>query len=300
MNRDDILQHTDEIAREVAHLYTGRPLAELRAWVCMAHRREAMVTELYDVAQFDRRLGALAGTGAGRAVHAAVTSIWAHEESHTRYLGSLRSLSEGLAQLAEVQGKLEGKITRSAVADGGWLARLMISAGGTLGQVPAFARDLQRLNLRDLLRFQGTLEITARSGYERMGELAKQLRDSEELARDFGYAFGFDIRRIRCEEQFHQEAFEAMAGWVDGQGEGFREHSSQECAEILYDLCRRNLSTEAVYGRSIILGPKGDEHDLRMVSDGGLGGLFAQHGLAITVVKSTLAPPFPGQRRVHD
>ena len=79
-------------------------------------------------------------------------------------LGAARSLSRyrlvevgPFPGLVEMQGKLEGMVTRSAVA-GGQLARMLIAVGDSLGRVPEFALDLRRMNLRELLEFHAELE----------------------------------------------------------------------------------------------------------------------------------------------
>jgi hypothetical protein len=117
-----IVRYTETVAHEIAQTYAGEPFDELRVWVRIAHQREAMVTQLYDLSQIDARIGRVDDGGTAAVVRSAVASIWAHEESHTRFLGSLRSISDSLSGIAALQGRLEGVITRGVVS-GSLLAR---------------------------------------------------------------------------------------------------------------------------------------------------------------------------------
>jgi hypothetical protein len=279
-----IVRYTEKVAAQIAQTYAGAPFDELRAWVVIAHQREAMVTKLYDMSQIEERLGSGTADGVGAVVRDVVASIWAHEESHTRFLGSLRSLTDSFADMTALQGCLEGEITRSAVS-GGLLARALIAVGGSLGRVPDFAMDLRRMTLRQLVGFHGELETTARMGYQRILDLARMLDpETRESAHDaLGLTFDLDIAKIRCEENFHQDAFHEMVRWVAADGESFIERPRRECAQILHDLCERNLSIGAVrqtLDPSAVI-PKGDESPGDWVSDGGLGKVFA--GAALTV-----------------
>jgi hypothetical protein len=291
----EILEYTQAVAAELAASHTGDPLGELRIWVRLAHQREAMVTQLYELSQLDARLPGTDGPAASF-VRSAVESIWAHEESHTRFLASVRSFGEEAPALAELRGKLEGKVTRSAVSGHGALARWMIAVGAALGQTPGFAADLREMTLRELLAFYGELEATARHGYERIRQLLAQLEKqaAPEIERLFGYTFPFDIARILCEEAFHEDAFDAIGKWVAPAGNGFVDMPADECARVLHDICERNLSTGAAARR--LLGEAADKGDVAgdWISDGGLGALFARHQLAVPLWRAPQGgPPLP-------
>lgn len=294
MSEQAIVAYTEIVAKDLARTYAGAPFDELVAWVRIAHQREAMVTQLYALSCIDARLGRLDASGPASVVHAAVSSIWAHEESHTRFLGSLRSLTESLTGFVAIQGRLEGLVTRSA-ASGGLLARALIAVGASLGGVPDFAKDLHDLDLRALLRFHGELETTARMGYDRILELLRALdaEDKQAAEQALGFTFDLDLAKIRCEESFHQDAFDEIVRWVAPDGKAFSPIDRAVCARTLRDLCERNLSVSAVRRTAAPskVVDKGDEPPRLgcgasegWVSDGGLGKLFADYGLAVPVV----------------
>jgi hypothetical protein len=278
-----IVQYTEEVARQIAHTYEGAPFDELRVWVKIAHQREAMVTQLYGMSQIDARLGQLSEGTAGSVVRAVIASIWAHEESHTRFLGALRSLSESFSGLTELQGKLEGWVTRSAVS-GGALARMLIAVGASLDRVPDFAGQLKLMNLRQLVEFDQELETTARMGYARILELVRALAGNEEVEDALGFTFEFDLTKILCEENFHEAVFREMAQWVSADGSTFLPLPREQCAKTLHNLCEQNLSVRTVRRITPAM-PKGFQLvDDGWVSDGGLGRLFADFDLSVPIV----------------
>jgi hypothetical protein len=274
-----IVRYTEEVARELARTLAGDPGEELRTWLRLAHRREAMVTELYRISNVDERLRASDGAGPAAVMRAAMASIWAHEESHTRFLSIIRGLS-GSPGLEELQGRIEGKITAGAVS-GGLLARALIAVGGSLGKVPDFAADLRRMGLRQLVSFHGELEATARAGYERILALHRRVAGDATTVRDLGATFVYDIARILAEERFHEDAFGAMARWIDDDGEGFAPLAEADCARLLFDLAERNLSVGVVRRLLDPAAPvdKGLEPGAPWISDGGIGELLRAHGL---------------------
>jgi hypothetical protein len=282
-----IVRYTEEVAADIARAFPNAPFDELRVWLRIAHQREAMVTQLYDLSGIEARLGDGDTGSAASVARAVVGSIWAHEESHTHFLGSVRSISESFSGLAEMQGKLEGVITRSA-SSGGLLARMLIAVGASLQRVPDFARDLKRMSLRDLVEFHGELETTARMGYGRIFELERRLEGDEDAQDAFGYTFGYDVVKILCEEAFHEDTFREMATWLTPDGSAFAPLARAHCVGALHGLAERHLSTSNVRRLAATpagLVPKGIPPGEGWVSDGGLGNLFASFHLAVPVVR---------------
>jgi hypothetical protein len=284
-----IVDYAEQVAGEIALKFAGSPLAELRTWVRIAHQREAMVTQLYEISRIGERLRRWQGDGTGPThagcsdvICSAVASIWAHEESHTRFLASVRSLSEPFPDFTTLQGQLEGKLTRGAVS-GNVVARILIAIGVSLGQAPPFASDLARMTLPELIDFHGQLEATARMGYERILALCGEVEEAPGASHGLGYTVRYDIARILAEERFHQDAFAAMSSWVSGDEASI---TAAECARALHQLCERNLVVGAV--RSLLDPPghvsKGEPPDHDWVSDGGLGDLFGRYALTVPVI----------------
>jgi len=281
-----IVDYTETIARQIAADHAEAPLDELRLWVRLAHQREAMVTELYDLSQIDRRLETGPRTETGEVIRAAIASIWAHETAHAQFLSSVRGITEGLVELVELQGKLEGRVTRSAVSDQGKLARFLIAVGASLKRVPAFAAELRRMDLRQLMAFYAELETTAKMGYQRILELGRTLGDAAGTL-DFGVTFQWDVARILQEERFHEDAFQTIGRWVEADGERFTSLPAQECVETFHDLCARNLGTRTIaqtVDPSLAIS-KGHalDGDVTWGSDGGLAQLFSRFGLPVPV-----------------
>lgn len=294
MEPQSIVRYTEEVAGEVASRLGHDPWGELAWWMKTAHQREAMVSEMYELSGFEDRLPA-DDTGAASVIRSAVLSIWAHEQSHTRYLSTLRSERDGITTgTVELQGTLEGWVTRGA-SSGSILARLLIAVGAALGQAPEFSRELREMSLERLLRFYAELETTARMGYARMLQLVTRLGDDPEALAALGPTFRFDVARIFCEESFHEAAFLEMASWVEPDGSIAPGRSPEECVRALHELCERNLTMAALRTSVSQIGPRLESSDpgtpgSAWASDGGMGGLFTRYGLDVRVATGHPSP----------
>jgi len=288
MQEHAIIKYTERVAGEIASRHAEAPAAELALWLRLAHQREAMVTQLYELSEIEARLMA-EPSGVLGLIRSVMLSIWAHEASHTRFLSSVRSVSGSLTDLAELQGRVEGWITRRA-ANGQLLARLLIAVGAALGKAPEFARELRQMNLAELLAFHAELETTARMGYQRILQVLSRIGAEEATTRELGLTFAYDVARILCEENFHEAAFFEMLRWIDGNGRAAAEFSVEGCTRALHRLCEENLSVGAV--RRVAAAEKpgleayvpGDAMSPGWLSDGGLGSVFRGAGLAVPVL----------------
>jgi hypothetical protein len=289
MQEHSIIQYTERVAGEIASRHAGEPVAELELWLSLAHQREAMVTQLYESAGIAARLKDGPDSGVHGVIRSVVLGIWHHEESHTRFLSSLRAAAGARPALAELQGVIEGWVTRSALG-GSALARALIAAGIGLGRAPDFARELRRMNLLEFIRFSAELETTARMGYQRILQVSSQIDNPQATADDYGFTFQYDVARIECEEAFHEATFHELASWIDTKGEVTPGLSPERCTRTLHRLCARNLSVGAVRrvaaaenARLEIYAPGASNDD--WLSEGGLGSLFRRAGLAVPVVE---------------
>ena len=283
MQENSIIAYTEQIAGEIANRYVAAPLAELQLWLRLAHQREAMVSQLYELSEFDTHLAEATDPEIRQLIHSVVHGIWAHEASHTTYLSTVREGAGTRAALAQLQGEVEGWVTQRATR-GDTLARLLIAVGAALGKVPGFARELQRMSLLELLQFNAELEATARMGYERILQIAAQVEPAR--LNDFGYSLPYDIASILAQETFHHGVFVEMQGWLRGAGSGLNQ---QHCTQALHRLCGqtlgtgvvRALATEMRPGFEASFPPSGAE----WVSDGGLGGVFRAAGLSVPIAR---------------
>ena len=282
-----IIEYTEQVAGEIASRHAEDPVAELELWLRLAHQREAMVTQLYEMAGFEARLSA-EGT-----IHPLIASvvrgIWAHERSHTEFLSALREHRDSWRALAELQGLVEGWAVKRAMhgAAGG---RLLIAVGASIGKVPEFARDLRQMSLLELLGFSAELETTARLGYQRILQIAARLGGHEATTGSYGFTFQYDVARIEREETFHEGVFFEMQRWLRADGSARDALSASSCLAALHRLCAENLSAGAVRRAAA------EEHaaieafipadDDAWVSDGGLGSIFVTAGLPVPLAEA--------------
>jgi hypothetical protein len=281
----EILVESRKLARDLETKLEGDPEAELRAWLHVAARREAMVSELYGKAQRSRRLPE-PRVPACEVAWETLTLIWQQEETHTRFIevklkdGVLkeRALS---AELMIWLGTLDAKLLSSLTGRPGLrriLSKLIVRLGTLVvpDAVPDFARELAELELRELFLLFSALETTARLCYGRMEELAESLADRlagagrpglqmENLARE--------LRLKRLDETFHEQAFQEMAGWVV---------SGQFDTSLPEDRCGQRLRRLLPRGERSV----GDPDSPHVLTDGGLGRLFARLGLPVIVAPS--------------
>jgi hypothetical protein len=281
-----IIEYTEQVAGEIASRHAEDPVAELELWLRLAHQREAMVTQLYEMAGFEARLS---GEDAiHRLIGSVVRGIWAHERSHTEFLSALRESGEAFRALAALQGLVEGWVVKRAMhgAAGG---RLLIAVGASLGQVPGFARELGQMSLLELLGFSAELETTARLGYQRILQIAARLGEREATAGDYGFTFQYDVARIEREETFHEEVFFEMQRWLRADGSARDALTRASCLDVLHRLCAENLSAGAVRRAaaeaSAPVEVRIPADDAVWVSAGGLGALFGAAGLSVPVVE---------------
>ena len=296
MRANSIIAYTEQVAGEIASRHADDPVAELELWLKLAHQREAMVTQLYELSELDRRLTADRVSEVRGLVRSVVLSIWAHESSHTRQLATLRGAHSASAALAELQGSLEGWITRQA-SQGSSLARLLIAVGASLGQAPEFARELRELSLLELMAFHAELETTARMGYQRILQILARLDEaggqsaaSPGGAADYGLTLRYDMARILCEENFHEAVFQEMTRWLEDEGRAGA-LSAPECTRALHRLCAEHLSAGAVRGVAAVELPgleshvPGDALGREWISDGGLRAVFESAGLPVPLLE---------------
>lgn len=288
MHESSIVRYTEQVAGEIATRHAGAPLDELRLWLRLAHQREAMVAELYQHSELERRLDGGLESATSSAIRSVVLSIWAHETSHTRFLSSIREAARADGALAELQGRVEGWVTRS-VTSGCALARALIAVGASVGQVPEFARELGKMSLLEFLRFNAELETTARMGYQRILQLASTVGKSDEGRQELGFTLEYDVARILCEENFHEAAFNEMSRWVRRAANGGPDASAGSPARALHELCSQNLSAAALERVAKLQNPVFESHHAMeagsaWVSDGGLGTWFLEMGFEVPVI----------------
>jgi len=287
LREGSIIEYTEEVAGEIAYQHADDPVGELTLWLRLAHQREAMVTQLYELAGFEARLAAEPPGSVGGVIASVVRGIWAHERSHTEFLASIRDGGDSWRALAELQGLVEGWVVKRAL-HGSAGGRLLIAVGASIGKVPAFARDLNQMSLLELLSFSAELETTARMGYQRILQIASRLTDRKAAAEAFGFTFQYDVARIEREETFHEQSFFEMKRWLGEGGAVSAAPSAESCVAALHRLCAQNLSAGAVRRAAGTL-PGLEVHlpaDERVwVSDGGLGAVFSAAGLPVPLAE---------------
>lgn len=283
-----IVAKTNTLAAEYSRKFIGDPEGELRAWLEIAARREALVYEVYGEAQRKVRLPD-PESGAERAAWDALTEIWQQEAIHTewtraRLTSGLMSLGGGSLAPAVVQaiGALEGRLlcglTPARPTLGQALARLVVMAGAvfTPGAVPEFTRELGTMNAREFFELAATLELTAKQAYRRMGDLLELLLAKREEPSVQLQGLRRELHRAYVDEDFHERAFSRMTTWMDAAGRFKRGLINRECVLQICDLLPQ--PTEPIRGTE----PRGNA--IYVVTDGGIGALARRHGIELVVV----------------
>ena len=278
----EILSETQRLANAYAVKFEGDPEGELRAWLHIAARREAMVSDVYDEAERSYRLPE-PHVAAGKVAWEALTLIWQHEEVHTKFI-EVR-LKDGVlkeraltAELMLWLGTMEGRFLAALTSRPSLrqvLSKLAVHVGALCApnKIPGFALALAELGLREFFLLCAALETTARQSYARMEVLAGLLADKrpheicgslqmENLSRE--------LRLKTLDETFHEQAFEEMACWVVGD-QFDPQLTARTCAQRLAKLLPR--AAKAVR----------DPETSCVATDGGLGKLFKVHGLSLVV-----------------
>jgi len=280
--RAEIVSETRMLATAYAEKFEGDPEGELRAWLHVAARREAMVSDVYGVAERSYRLPE-PRVAAAEVAWDAMTLIWQHEAVHTRFI-EVR-LKEGVlkaralsAELMIWLGAMEGKFLAGLTARPSLrnvLSRLAVRLGSLFAPdtVPDFTHELAALDPREFFLLCGALETTARQSYARMEGLANLL--AAQLAHDARRSLQLEnlareLHLKTLDETFHEAAFQEMADWVvDGRLDP--QLSARGCAQRLAELLPRSSSAIR------------DPRWLRVVTDGGLDKLFKKQGLSVVV-----------------
>ncbi|MCY1077820.1 hypothetical protein [Archangium lansingense] len=283
-----IIAETNALAEEYSQKFKGDPEGELRAWLEIAARREALVYEVYGEAQRKVRLPD-PESGAERAAWDALTEIWQEEAVHTewtraRLTSGLVSLGGGplapamLQAIGTIEGRLLCSLTPARPTLGQALAQLFVTAGVVLapGTVPEFARELGSMNVREFFELAATLELTARQAYRRMSILLSSLRAKREEPSVQLQGLQRELHRAYLDEDFHQRAFLRMTGWMNAAGRFKRGLSERECVQQICDLLP--LAPEPIRGTE----PRGNS--TYVVTDGGIGALAKRHGIELVVV----------------
>jgi hypothetical protein len=283
-----IIEETNALAAEYSQKFSGDPEAELRAWLEIAARREALVYQVYGEAQLKVRLPN-PESGAESAAWDTLTEIWQQEAKHkeltrARLTSGLVSLGEGplapavLQAIGDLEGRLLCSLTPARPTLGRALSRFFVMAGAVLvpNAVPEFTRELGTMNAREFFEFAATLELTAKQAYRRMSALLRSFRAKREEPSVQLQGLQLELELAYREEDFHQRAFLWMTGWMDAAGRFKRGLIKRECIQQVCDLLP--LAPEPIRGTE----PRGNA--TYVVTDGGIGALARRYGIELVVV----------------
>lgn len=283
-----IIAETNALAAEYSQKFSGDPEGELRAWLAIAARREALVYEVYGEAQRKVRLPD-PQSGAERAAWDTLTEIWQQEAIHTeltraRLSSGLVSLGGGplapavLQTIGAIEGRMLCSLTPARPTLGQALARLCVMAGAVLapGAVPEFTRELGSMKAREFFELAATLELTARQAYRRMHDLLSSLQAKREEPSVQLQGLQRELHLAYLDEDFHERAFLRMTSWMDAAGRFKRGLGERECVQQICDLLPQ--APEPIRGTE----PRGNS--TYVVTDGGIGALAKRHGIELVVV----------------
>jgi len=283
-----IVAETNALAAQYRQKFIGDPEGELRAWLEIAARREALVYHVYGEAQRNERLPN-PESGAEHAAWDVLTEIWQEEAIHAeltraRLASGLMSVGGGplsptlLQVIGEFEARLLCNLTPARPTLGQALARLFVMAGAAIvpGAVPGFTRELGTMDARAFFELAATLELTAKQAYRRMGDLLGLLLAKREEPSVQLQGLQRELRRAYVDEDFHERAFSRMTTWMDAAGRFKRGLSKREC---LLEICGLlPQAPEPIRGTE----PRGNA--TYVVTDGGIGALAKRHGIELVVV----------------
>jgi len=283
-----ITTEMNALAKEYQKKFVGDSGGELRAWLEIAARREALVYYVYGDAQRRVRLPNL-DSGAERAAWDALTEIWHQEAIHTelvrtRLASGLMSLGVGpleptfLQALGMMEGRLLCSLTPARPTLGQALARLFVMAGALIvpSVVPGFTLELGPMSAFEFFKLAATLELTAKQSYRRMGGLLRAVQARQEIPSVQLKGLQGALDRAYLEEDFHHRAFSKMTTWMDRAGRFNRRLSERECVEQIIALLPP--APEQLRGTD----PRGSS--TWVVTDGGIGALAKRHGIELRVL----------------
>jgi hypothetical protein len=281
-----IIGFTEQVAANLKARFVGDPKSELAAWLKIAQQREAMVTRVYGLGELSARFTEQGLSEVTGVAVKAIKGIWVQEEGHTTVLGAVRRVDGNvLPVLQEIEGKLEGDTTRAA-ARGSWLARLIIAVGSSLGKVPAFAQEIDAMCAREFFQFCRELEETAALGYDRMVDLAMELREKE-FDDNAIYILPYELGRILREERYHGSVFDKLVAWLSDDGASFRPLDARACVLELHDLARHHFElgvlreTDRRFRSMGKPSPQRDANATLWISHGGCDELFRDFDLPV-------------------
>lgn len=285
MEQGTILAHTKTIAAQLAKQFDGNPKGELDCWIATAQQREAMVVQIYDAMNLESRIPEQQGDEAKtvKVVRGVIGAIWAQESSHSTLMSSLRKLNDPGAQLAGINGTVEGLMTAWATS-GGVLGPIALAAVGiarVFKAAPAFTAQLGTLSLGDFFRFSEELEHTASNGYKKILELLAQLEDA---GQDSGYGplSQYEFATTLAEENFHRAIFQRMDAWLkkgDRELDAIPRDSTRNAIE---QLMHQHLGMRNVAGLPKSRMTRGftEAEGDSLISDAGFGSLLAELDLS--------------------
>ncbi|RKH52687.1 hypothetical protein D7Y23_06215 [Corallococcus sp. AB050B] len=283
-----IIAETNALAAEYGRMFSGNPEGELRAWLEVAARREALVYHVYSEARCSERLSA-AENGAEAAAWDTLTEIWQQEAKHkeltrARLTSGLMSVGGGplsptwIQMMGNLEGRMLSNLTSARPSLGKTLAQLFLMAGTMIapGVVPGFAGELSSMDARAFFALAATLESTAKQAYWRMGQLLKNILVNRENASVQLRGLQRELELTFQDEDFHERAFVWMLNWMDATGRFKRGLEKEECVHQIIEMLPR--MPEPIRG----VEPRQDA--LYVVTDGGVGALAKRYGIELVVV----------------
>jgi hypothetical protein len=225
----NIVDFADAAATQLAHRYAGDPEAEFLAWLQVALRREAMVSEAYDDHFVRSHIRMLKKRGLSRPVaeiiRRSLASAWTQEIGHKYFLAAVlkrvnppKTFFKRLsASCQDVLGAIEGKTIGNLVSGDSFemaRARIALAIGSLVNDVPEFVKDIHRMSFSDFASLNADLEETAMHGYKRMSELFLQL--NSQSASSVETTLRWDLDRLLRDETYHHELFTMLAQLFNG------------------------------------------------------------------------------------
>jgi hypothetical protein len=222
----EIVAYAAKAADLLREKFQNEPEAEFVAWLEIALEREAMVGVAYDPSHLAEHLRRLEAQDINQEVlerlRRTIGDVWAQEKGHTAYVKSIldvvkapegffeRVRRQGKAVLGALQGAVVARLLSGRPHDRA-LAIAALALGKLVQETPPFITELEALEFPPFCSFNAALEETAIIGYQRLGELADNMRVQQVLD---GMTVDLYLNRITNDEQYHEAVFRGFSGWA--------------------------------------------------------------------------------------
>jgi hypothetical protein len=214
----DIVDFADEMRKELEVKYKDRPVEEFLIWLRIGLEREAMVAKAYSREYVTPEVKKLnMSPNLEKLVIQSILAAWNQESTHEEYARNAIEIVDPATNILEIMdtacrtimGKIQASIITGLMSKDklrNIKAKIAITLGMAVTEVPTFIKDLKTGSFRDFCLMNMALEQTAISGYKRMNDLL--LKIAFDATHPYSHTtFIHDFGKIYNEEKYHYHLF---------------------------------------------------------------------------------------------